>query len=161
MKFCPKTKTNKNINNFKILAKNILKMGQNNEKMQMSLDYLASFKNDVSKAVDDIDCMKCLDELSCQSVDMNIYIENEAYSLFASYLAYFASICEEIDFEAFYNEQHKTNLNKRQTLMFSKLLRLLNIIVSHSPQFNIKFNQTCGLKALLKFIENKKSIEGC
>lgn len=139
-----------------------------NEKLRTTLDYLASFKDDVSKAVVDEKCFEYLAELHLVSyspviemIDMNIYIEKEAYSLFASYLAYFASICEEMDFKAFYKKQHKTELNEKRTLIFFVIVRILNSITTRSPLFNLKFNQTCGLKALLAFIESEKCIKGC
>lgn len=138
-----------------------------NEKLRTTLDYLASFKDDASKAVVDEKCFEYLSELHLASflpvveiIDFNIYIEKEAYSLFASYLAYFASICEEMDFEAFYKKQHKTELNGKRTLMFFVILRILNSITARSPLFNLKFNQTCGLKALLAFIESEKCCKG-
>ena len=138
-----------------------------NEKLRTTLDYLASFKDDVSKAVVDEKCFEYLAELHLASfspvieiIDLNIYIQKEAYSLFASYLAYFASICEEMDFEAFYKKQHKTELNEKRTLMFFVIVRILNSITTRSPLFNLKFNQTCGLKALLAFIESEKCIKG-
>lgn len=142
-----------------------------NKKLRIVLDHLARFKKKVSKAVDDQKCFDYLTALHLVSyspkinlLDMNIYMEKKAYSLFASYLSYFASICDDIDFPAFVNDQNNTDLNRRRINVLYFIARILNTVTSRSSLFTIEFNQTVGLKALLSFFEHEKCLKslcGC
>lgn len=138
-----------------------------NDNIIKILDYLTEFEDQGKLIADDVSfqsiCyLRTISFIYGIPIEWSIYSNKNSQDLFGNILLYLSSICNKFDFET--DQIEKTyvpnaSLNKKRISIFSALIELINSISSTSIDFNVKFNSSVGLKALIEFLKNDSFVE--